>query len=702
MSPYVEFLVIIEGMVMLEKKEKEKIQLKGQLKLYIQWPAIMAILLVIMNIWVAVIDRRVGLLMCAFVLIYIIMVGILYIYSKSIIMKDLVEFAAQYGIVQNTLLKELAVPYAILLDDGKAIWMNDQFEKVLGEKLKGEAYISRYMPELNKSIFPKKVNDKVEMDVYYGDREYKAELRKVSVEGFSDTEQLLQMPEEKEYFIAVYLQDVTELNASIKANEEQRLIAGLIYIDNYDEVINSVEEVRQSLLIALVDRKINQYIAKVNGIVRKMENDKYFIVIQKQYFKQLEADKFSLLEDVKSVNIGNGIPATLSIGLGLSKDSYSQSYNYARVAIDLALARGGDQAVIKDCHGITYYGGKREQTSKNTRVKARVKAEALREFMTVKDKIFVMGHKLTDVDAFGAAMGICRAAAALEKKAYIVINEVSASLRPLYESYEKDPNYPDDLFLKSSQAIDMADENSMVVVVDTNRPQMTECEELLKKTKTIVVLDHHRQSSDNIDNALLSYIEPYASSACEMVSEVLQYIVDDIKIPKLEASSLYAGIMIDTNNFVNRTGVRTFEAAAFLRRCGADITLVRKMFRDDMESYRAKAEIISSAKVYREKFAIARGENLHIESPTIIGAQAANELLDINEIKASFVLTEYNGRIYISARSIDEVNVQIIMERLGGGGHMNASGAQFNHTDMDEAVACLTQVIDEMIEGGDI
>ena len=248
----------------------------------------------------------------------------------------------------------------------------------------------------------------------------------------------------------------------------------------------------------------------------------------------------------------------------------------------------------------------------------------------------------------------------------------------------------------------MADENSMVVVVDTNRPQMTECEELLKKTKTIVVLDHHRQSSDNIDNALLSYIEPYASSACEMVSEVLQYIVDDIKIPKLEASSLYAGIMIDTNNFVNRTGVRTFEAAAFLRRCGADITLVRKMFRDDMESYRAKAEIISSAKVYREKFAIARGENLHIESPTIIGAQAANELLDINEIKASFVLTEYNGRIYISARSIDEVNVQIIMERLGGGGHMNASGAQFNHTDMDEAVACLTQVIDEMIEGGDI
>ena len=688
---------------MLEKKnEKEKIKLRGQLKLYIQWPSVMAVLLVAMNVWVYMIDKRAGSLMVFFVLIYIIMAGSLYLRSKTVLLKDLVEFAAQYGIVQNTLLKELTVPYAILMSDGKTIWMNDLFREILGTKPRRDVPISKYIPELNRSIFPKEAKDTVEMDVYYGDREYKAELRQVSVEGFNDTGLLLHMPAEKEYFIAVHLQDVTELNRYIKENEEQRLIAGLIYIDNYDEVINSVEEVRQSLLMALVDRKINQYIARVDGIVKKMETDKYFIVLRKQYFKQLEADKFSLLEDVKSVNIGNGIPATLSIGLGLSGNSYSQSYNYARVAIDLALARGGDQAVIKDGGGITYYGGKREQTSKNTRVKARVKAEALREFLTLKDRIFVMGHKLTDADAFGAAIGICRAAAAMEKRAYIVINEVSASLRPLYECFVRDSNYPDEMFLKSAQAIEMADENSMVVVVDTNRPKMTECEELLKKTKTIVVLDHHRQSSDNIENALLSYIEPYASSSCEMVAEVLQYIVDDIKIPKIEASSMYAGIMIDTNNFVNHTGVRTFEAAAFLRRCGADITLVRKMFRDDIESYRAKAEIISSAEVYYEKFAIARGVGLKIESPTIIGAQAANELLDISEIKASFVLTEYNGRIYVSARSIDEVNVQVIMERLGGGGHLNASGAQFDHTNMEEAVKSLKEVIDDMIKGGDI
>lgn len=685
-----------------KKKANQRVKIKGQLRLYMQWPAIMAILLICMNGWIYRVDKRAGILMSLFLLIYIVMIAILYLYTKSLVVKDLVQFAAQYGIVQNTLLKELAVPYAILLDDGRVVWMNNQFRDTLGMDLKAGVYIGKYMPELNTSIFPQEENDIVQMDVYYRECEYQAELRKVSIEGFSETERLMEMPEEKEYFIAVYLQDVTELNRCIRESEEQRLVAGLIYIDNYDELVDSVEEVRQSLLVALVERKITQYIARGNGIVKKMEADKYFFAVQKQYFKQFEADKFSLLEDVKSVNIGNDIPPTLSIGMGLSPESYSQSYNYSRVAIDLALARGGDQAVIKEGGGITYYGGKQEQTSKKTRVKARVKAEALRELITVKDRIFVMGHKFTDADSFGAAIGIYRAAEALKKRVYIIINEVSASLKPLYSSYANNPDYPQDLFLTSSEAIEMADENSMVIVVDTNRPQMTECEELLEISKTIVVLDHHRQSSDNIENALLSYIEPYASSSCEMVAEVLQYIEDDIRIPKLEASSLYAGIMIDTNNFVSRTGVRTFEAAAFLRRSGADITLVRKMFRDDMESYQAKAKIISSVEVYCEKFAIAQGQDLQIESPTIIGAQAANELLDINAIKASFVLTTYNGRIYISARSIDEVNVQIIMERLGGGGHMNASGAQFNHTDMGRALGDLKRVIDEMVEGGDI
>ena len=687
---------------MEKKNEKGKVQLKGQLKLYIQWPAIMSLLLIAMDLWVYKLDHRAGILMAVFVVVYIIMVGGLYFYSKNIIMKDLVEFAAQYGIVQNTLLRELSIPYAILLDDGKAIWMNDEFEAILGGKPKGEAYISKYIPELNRSIFPKEDQRTVTMEVYYDDKEYQAEIRRVSVEGFSDTEQLMELPKEKEYFIAVYLQDVTEFNRIIRENEEQRMVAGLVYIDNYDEVIDSVEEVRQSLLMALVDRKINQYIADFSGIVKKLEKDKYFVVIKKESFNQMEKDRFSLLDEVKGVSIGNQIPVTLSIGLGLSTDTYAAGYNYARIAIDLALARGGDQVVVKNNKGISYYGGKREQTAKNTRVKARVKAEALREFITGKERVIVMGHKMADVDSFGAAIGIYRAASAMKKKVNIVLNDISVTLRPLYEAFTDDPKYPDDLFVTSHEAEELADDNTMVVVVDTNKPKMTECERLLRLTKTIAVLDHHRQSDEVIENAVLSYIEPYASSACEMVAEVLQYIGDDLRLNSMEANSMYAGILVDTNNFMSRTGVRTFEAAAYLRRCGADVTYVRKLLRDDMASYRAKAAVISSAEVYRDVFAIARGEHLGIESPTIIGAQASNELLNIEEIKASFVLTEYNGKIYISARSIDEINVQIIMERLGGGGHINTAGAQFPYSDMERAIETLKKTIDIMIEEGDI
>ena len=683
-------------------KDKRDIQLKGQLKLYMQWPAIMSVLLLAMNVWIYKIDHRAGFIMLIFVLIYMLIVGALYFFNRAVILRDLVEFSAQYGVVQNTLLKELSVPYALLMEDGRILWVNDEFNAIFEGEGKVSGSLAKYIPEINRSLFPKKEDQKVQREVRYEDREYLAELRKISVKGFSDSEQLMEMPKEQEYFIAVHMQDVTERNEYIRANEEQRLVAGMLYIDNYDEVIESVEEVRQSLLLALIDRKINQYFMKVNGIVKKVETDKYFVVVKKKDFKKLEEDRFSLLEDVKSVSVGNKIPATLSMGLGLSSDSYSQSYNYARVAIDQALARGGDQAVIKDCNGITYYGGKREMSYKNTRVKARVKAEALREYMMTSGNVLVMGHTMTDVDSLGAAIGIYRAAEAIGKKAHIVLNKPTNSIRSVYEDYINNPDYPEDMFISSSEAKDLMNNNSMVIVVDTNRPQMTECPELLQMTKTIVVLDHHRQSSDNIDNAMLSYIEPYASSACEMVSEILQYIDEDVKIPPLEASSMYAGMMIDTNNFTNRTGVRTFEAAAFLRRCGADIPYVRKIFRDDMDSYRAKASIISNAEVYRQQFAIARGQNLRVDSPTIIGAQAANELLDIEGIRASFVLTVYQGRIYVSARSIDEVNVQIIMERLGGGGHMNASGTQFDHTNMEEAENCVKAQIDRMIEEGDI
>ena len=666
--------------------------------MYMQWPLIMTILLLAMNIWMYMTDQKAGLTMTVFVIIYAMIVGLLYFYNRSLILADLIQFSTQYKGIQNTLLKELTVPYAIILEDGHILWKNDRFSEIVDGR---EKFIQKVIPELNKGIFPKDDETRNELEITYKERDYQVELRRISLEGFSESERMLQIPKEKEYFIALYMRDVTELNSYIRENEDQRLIAGLIYIDNYDEVMESVEEVRQSLLVALIDRKINKYINDVDGIVKKLENDKYFFVVKKESYRKFEADKFSLLEEVKQVNIGNARSATLSIGLGLNTATYALSYNYARMAIDLALARGGDQAVIKDCKGITYFGGKKEQTAKNTRVKARVKAEALREFIVAKDQVIVMGHKISDPDSFGACMGIYRAAVALEKKAHIVINDVSTSIKPLYDEIAQSSVYGKDIFLTSGEALDYISDSAMVVVVDTNKPQMTECPELLKRSKTIAVLDHHRQSSTVIDNAVLSYIEPYSSSTCEMVAEVLQYIVDDIKVPSIEADCLYAGIMIDTRNFMNRTGVRTFEAAAYLRRCGADITRVRKMFRDDMESYRAKAEAMRMAEVYREQYAIAECPS-DIASPTVLAAQTANELLDINGIKASFVLTVYNGRIFLSARSIDEVNVQIIAEKLGGGGHINSAGAQFEHTNVKEAIEALKVTIDQMIEEGDI
>lgn len=678
--------------------KNKNMRLKGQLRMYMQWPLIMTILLLAMNIWMYMTDQKAGLTMTVFVIIYAMIVGLLYFYNRSLILADLIQFSTQYKGIQNTLLKELTVPYAIILEDGHILWKNDRFSEIVDGR---EKFIQKIIPELNKGIFPKDDETRNELEITYKERDYQVELRRISLEGFSESERMLQIPKEKEYFIALYMRDVTELNSYIRENEDQRLIAGLIYIDNYDEVMESVEEVRQSLLVALIDRKINKYINDVDGIVKKLENDKYFFVVKKESYRKFEADKFSLLEEVKQVNIGNARSATLSIGLGLNTATYALSYNYARMAIDLALARGGNQAVIKDCKGITYFGGKKEQTAKNTRVKARVKAEALREFIVAKDQVIVMGHKISDPDSFGACMGIYRAAVALEKKAHIVINDVSTSIKPLYDEIAQSSVYGKDIFLTSGEALDYISDSAMVVVVDTNKPQMTECPELLKRSKTIAVLDHHRQSSTVIDNAVLSYIEPYSSSTCEMVAEVLQYIVDDIKVPSIEADCLYAGIMIDTRNFMNRTGVRTFEAAAYLRRCGADITRVRKMFRDDMESYRAKAEAMRMAEVYREQYAIAECPS-DIASPTVLAAQTANELLDINGIKASFVLTVYNGRIFLSARSIDEVNVQIIAEKLGGGGHINSAGAQFEHTNVKEAIEALKVTIDQMIEEGDI
>lgn len=681
---------------------KEKIKVKGQLGLYLQWPVILSVLLVIMNLIIGAVSLKAGLVMCGLTLIYIVIALWIYVYKRRRLMAGLVEFSAEYAWVQKKLLADLNLPYAVSDETGRILWMNREFLRISKEEKGSGRNLISLFPEVTKETLAE-LKETVSVHCEYGESKYRIDLKPVLMEeDGAEATDVLGSEADRQKLIAIYLFDETEILKYRQEINDQKMVAGLIYLDNYEEALESVEEVRRSLLMALIDRKISKYIAGMNGVVKKLEKDKYFFTIKQQYVQELQDSRFSILEEVKTVNIGNEMAVTLSIGMGMNGETYSQNYDFARMAIDMALGRGGDQAVVKDAEKIQYYGGKSQQLEKTTRVKARVKAHALRELMETKDRLLIMGHKLSDIDSFGAAVGIYRIATSLNKKANIVINEVTSSVRPMMERFMNNPDYPEDLFLTGDQAAERVDANTILVVVDVNRPSITDAPALLRMVKTIVVLDHHRQSSEIIDNAVLSYVEPYASSTCEMVAEVLQYIADGIKIKSPEADAMYAGIVIDTNNFTNQTGVRTFEAAAYLRRSGADITRVRKLFRDDMNDYKAKAEAVRMAEVFEGAFAISVCPAEGVENPTIVAAQAANELLGINGMKASIVLSQYNGTIYLSARSIDEVNVQVMMEKLGGGGHRTIAGAQLPGISIEEAIERLKTVIIEMLEKGDI
>lgn len=677
-----------------------RIRFTGQLNSYIQWPIWLSLMMVVVNVYIYFVNLKAGAVLTFFTLVFLSISLLLYFKNRNLVLNELISFATQYGQVQRQLLRALEIPYALLDENGKVIWTNEAFEKVLSIKKGYRKSITSLLPELQRDDLPTK---EFETETYmaYEERDYRISMRKVSMKEMVDSS-VVDTFDYDSYLIALFMFDETEINQYARKNDEQKLATGLIYIDNYDEALESVEEVRRSLLVALIDRKINKYFSGIDGLVKKLEKDKYLLVMQKKWLEVLRENRFELLEDVKTVNIGNEMAVTLSIGIGLDADTYLQNYDYARNAIDLALGRGGDQAVIKTPDDITYFGGKSQKVEKNTRVKARVKAHALKEIIESKDKIVIMGHKIIDVDAFGAAIGVFRAAKTFGKKAHIVVNEVTTSIKPLMESLLDTSEYEDDLFVNNNQATELIDDNTVLIVVDVNKPSYTECKELIDLCSSIVVLDHHRQSTEKIESATLSYIEPYASSASEMVAEILQYISDDVKLRPVEADCIYSGIMIDTNNFMTKTGVRTFEAAAYLRRNGADVTRVRKLFRDDVVDYKARAEAVRHAEVYKNVFMISKFASEGIESPTIVGAQAANELLNINGIKASFVLTDYNGKIYISARSIDEINVQIIMEKLGGGGHMNIAGAQIIGASLDEVKQTLTDTLDEMMKEGEI
>lgn len=677
-----------------------RINIKGKVVSHLIFPVILAAVSIVMGVVLVFIRENVfGYIVLGIAIIQAVAALIVYFVNRPVLLTDLAGFAVSYAQMQKNLLKELAIPFAMTDAEGTILWDNYELKQMLGESCIGSNMLEKF-DTIPKETLNMVSEESKEAKIMYNNKNYKVLLKKVDTKEAAKNNSILNM--EKDYLIAVYFFDKTKELELEKENEENKLVVGLIYVDNYDEAMQSVEEVRGSLLTALIDKRISQFITAIDGIVKKTEKDKYFIIFKHKYLDGLKADKFSIIDEIKSVNVGNEIDVTLSIGLGFGGESCGQNVRYSRTAMDMALGRGGSQAVLKEGDRIYYYGGKSKQVEKNTRVKARVKAHALRELLINKEKVIIMGHQIQDIDALGAAIGIYRAAKSLGKRVYIVLNEITSSLRPMVDRFLADDEYEDDLFVKSEQAVAIADNNTVVIVVDVNRPSYTECPELLKICKSIVVLDHHRQTSEIIENAELSYIEPYASSACEMVAEIVQYIDDNVKVRQLEADAMYGGIMLDTNNFANKAGVRTFEAAAYLRRCGADVSSVRLMFRTDVNDFIARAKVVSNAEIFLNNFAIAISDPTGIESPTVLGAQAANELLNISGINASFVLTDYNGKIYISARSLDDINVQLVMERMGGGGHMNVAGAQLEGISVEDAMNMVKTTVEDMLRNNEI
>lgn len=677
-----------------------------RLNWYLRWPLYLSVWLVCMNVIVYCVDTKAGVIVTGFLFVYIVYAITLFLARKQNIMAGLIQYASDYSQVQRHLMQELIMPYAMLDVEGRLMWGNDEFLNLVGEGKNSYKQLCKYIwnifPEITAENLPEDMMDK-ELHILWGERNYRVVLRRIRVDDFRDkSSDKNKDTTEENTLVTLYMQDETELMAYHQELEDCKLIVGLLYIDNYEEALDNVDEVRASLLLALIDRKVNKYMQAMDAIVKKLEKDKYVFMFKKKYLQQLEDNKFSLLEEVRTISIGNEMALTISMGLGISDDGYLRSYEYARVAMDLALGRGGDQAVVKAGEKLTYYGGKSVQIEKKTRVKARVKAYALKELMEAKERVVIMGHKTGDADCFGAAIGVYRIAKTLGKKTHIVINEITSSIKPLIQRFQTNAEYEEDMILNSHEAMEMVDYNTLLVIVDVHRPSLTECPELLSQTRHIVVLDHHRQTGDVVDNAVLSYIEPYASSACEMVAEVLQYVDDNLKLRQVEADAMYAGMMIDTNNFLTKTGVRTFEAAAFLRRCGADITRVRKMYRSSNQEYQIRADAISRMEIYLEHYAITECRAEGMESPTVLGAQVANELLNITEVKASFVLTEHNNMIYVSARSIDELNVQVVMEKLGGGGHMSMAATQLKDVDMLRAKQMIRDVLQHMYNEGEL
>lgn len=591
---------------------------------------------------------------------------------------------------RDTLLN-FPMPLVITELDGSIVWYNSSFKAISEKEFSFEGAVKSVVNDLKKNeLAPDNLKS---FSIGYS-KQLEFEGRSYNV--LCNLVRQDQKPEGQGYILILYFIDVTELAELKKAYYDEKIMTGIFVIDNYDDLMQSMPDSNRPQMLAEIDRKVVQWMSFTNGVLKKYERDKYLFLFEQKHLKEFEEKKFDILDTVKEINTGNKLPVTLSLGFGLNGSSPAENFRFAAAAIDLALGRGGDQVVIKNGENFSFFGGKTRELEKRTKVKARVIAFALRELIDQSKNVLIMGHENADIDSMGASLGIYRIVRSRGKDAYIVLSKVNPTIENLIGKIQKSEEY-ENLFVSRNTAMEMVDGKTLLIIVDTHRRSFTEIPELLASTGQIVVIDHHRRGADYIQETVLTYQETYASSTSELVTEVLQYIDDKLKLTQIEAEALYAGIVVDTKNFTFKTGVRTFEAASYLRRQGVDTVAVKQLFQNDLETYTNISSVVKKAEMISNEIAISVCPP-GMKNAQLIAAKAADELLNLSGIVAAFVLCSVGNEIWISGRSLGEINVQMILEKLGGGGHLTVAGAQLPGISPNDAKDKLKYAIMEYIE----
>jgi cyclic-di-AMP phosphodiesterase len=586
---------------------------------------------------------------------------------------------------KDTLLN-FPMPLVVLELDGTIVWYNSSFRRIF----EGEALLERTIHSLVDELHPESLAkglSNISLQIDINGRHYMVLGNFVKTEEKGDMES---------YILMLYLIDSTELEELRTRYLQEKIVTGVIVIDNYDDLMQSMEDEKRPQMLAEIDKRILQWMGFTQGIIKKYERDKYLFLFQHKHLKEMEEKKFEILDSIKEINIGNKIPVTLSLGFGLNGKALLENFHFAGASIDIALGRGGDNVVIRDGENFSFYGGKTRELEKKTKVKARVIAYALRELIDQAPAVMIMGHENADIDCLGAALGLYRIVRNRAKSAHIVLRSSNVTIDKVIGKLQRDPQY-DGLFIGRNEALDMISRKTLLIVVDTHRPGFTELPELLKLTDQVVVIDHHRKGADFIQDAVLTYQETYASSTCELVTEILQYVEEKVRLSPIEAEALYAGIVIDTKNFTFKTGVRTFEAASFLRRQGVDTVSVKQLFQNDLQTYINISNVVKDAEIINDNIAISVCPPF-VKNAQLIAAQSADQLLTLSGLAAAFVLSAANNEIIISGRSLGDINVQMILEKLGGGGHLTVAGAQLQNISVEDAKEKLKDAIVDYVE----